>query len=47
MKLMSLDTEHLSVPETQFTSSVTMSASEFQRICRDLSGLSESSTILC
>lgn len=45
LKLMDLDIEHLSVPEAAYDVNVRMSASEFQRICRDLQNISESVTI--
>ncbi len=45
MKLLSLDTEHLTIPENEYGSSFTMSSAEFQKICRDLSLLGESLTI--
>ncbi|EIW69315.1 proliferating cell nuclear antigen (pcna) [Tremella mesenterica] len=42
MKLMDIDQEHLGIPDTQYDATITMSSSEFQRICRDLSALGES-----
>lgn len=42
IKLMDIDQEHLGIPETDYASSITMPSSEFQRICRDLSAMSES-----
>lgn len=42
IKLMDIDQEHLGIPETEYASSIEMPAAEFQRICRDLSALSES-----
>jgi proliferating cell nuclear antigen len=44
IKLMDIDQEHLGIPETEYAATVTMPATEFQRICRDLSALSESGT---
>jgi proliferating cell nuclear antigen len=44
IKLMDIDQEHLGIPETEYASTITMPAAEFQRICRDLSALSESGT---
>ena len=44
IKLMDIDQEHLGIPETDYAATVSMSATEFQRICRDLSALSESGT---
>lgn len=45
MKLMAIDMEHLGIPDPDYDATITMSASEFQRICRDLSVISESVTI--
>ncbi|KAJ3186822.1 hypothetical protein HK101_009564 [Irineochytrium annulatum] len=42
LKLMTIDSEHLGIPETAYEASVTMSSAEFQRICRDLGILGES-----
>lgn len=42
IKLMDIDQEHLGIPETEYSATVTMPSAEFQRICRDLSLLSES-----
>ena len=36
MALIDLDTDHLAIPEAEPQAAVTMSSSEFQRICRDL-----------
>jgi len=47
MKLMNLDTEHLGIPETDYSVIVKMPSSEFQRICRDLSQIGDSVTITC
>jgi len=47
MKLMNLDTEHLGIPDTDYNCVVKMPAGEFQRICRDLSQISDSVTICC
>eukprot|EP01006_Ploeotia_vitrea_P011775 TRINITY_DN31276_c0_g1_i1.p2 TRINITY_DN31276_c0_g1~~TRINITY_DN31276_c0_g1_i1.p2 ORF type:complete len:264 (+),score=161.29 TRINITY_DN31276_c0_g1_i1:135-926(+) len=41
LKLMDIDSEHLSIPETDYSCSVEMSASEFQRICRELAMLGD------
>jgi proliferating cell nuclear antigen len=43
---MNIDTENLGIPETEYDCVVTMSAVEFQRICRDLLTMSESGTIV-
>jgi len=42
LKLMDIDQEHLGIPETEYDAIVVLSSGEFQRICRDLSGISES-----
>lgn len=42
IKLMDIDQEHLGIPETEYAATITMPSAEFQRICRDLSALSES-----
>merc|ERR1719474_1142151 len=45
LKLMEIDSEHLGIPETEYKTNVRLSASEFQRICRDLAVLGETLTI--
>jgi len=47
MKLMDLDTEHLGIPETDYSCVIKMPAAEFARICRDLSQIGESVVICC
>lgn len=47
MKLMDIDSEHLGIPETDYSSVVRMPSGEFQRICRDLSQIGESVVICC
>ncbi|CAN7993304.1 unnamed protein product [Ixodes hexagonus] len=47
MKLMNIDTEHLGIPETDYSVIVKMPSSEFQRICRDLSQIGDSVQITC
>jgi len=42
LKLMDIDQEHLSIPETDYEATIVMSSAEFQRICRDLMVISES-----
>ncbi|KAL1915651.1 uncharacterized protein VTP21DRAFT_6410 [Calcarisporiella thermophila] len=42
LKLMDIDGEHLGIPETEYDAVVRLSSAEFQRICRDLSNVSES-----
>ncbi|KAJ3416297.1 proliferating cell nuclear antigen [Chytridiales sp. JEL 0842] len=45
LKLMDIDSEHLGIPDTPYDGTVKMSSVEFQRICRDMSFLSESLVI--
>merc|ERR1719208_743003 len=45
LKLMDIDSEHLGIPETDYKSTVKMSSSEFQRICKDLAVLGDTLTI--
>ncbi|KAJ3126560.1 proliferating cell nuclear antigen [Nowakowskiella sp. JEL0407] len=47
LKLMDIDSEHLGIPDTEYECTVTMSSTEFQRTCRDLSNMGESVTIEC
>ena len=42
IKLMDIDQEHLGIPDTEYAATITLPSTEFQRICRDLSALSES-----
>ena len=45
MNLMTLESEHLSIPDGDFGSTVTLNASEFSKVCRELYSLSETITI--
>eukprot|EP00741_Cyanophora_paradoxa_P020985 tig00021319_g20259.t1 len=45
MKLMDIDVEHLGIPETQYAATVKMPASEFQRVCKDLSSFGDAVTM--
>merc|ERR1719499_288863 len=45
LKLMEIDSEHLGIPDTDYKTKVSMSSSEFQRICRDLAVLGDTLTI--
>jgi proliferating cell nuclear antigen len=45
LKLMAIDAESLGIPEQDYKAIVTMSSSEFQRICRDLSLLGDTVSI--
>lgn len=47
MKLIDLDTEHLGIPDTEYSCVVKMPSGEFQRICRDLSHFGDSVVIAC
>ncbi|EDV22256.1 Proliferating cell nuclear antigen [Trichoplax sp. H2] len=47
MKLMDIDSEHLGIPDTEYDAIISMPASEFQRICRDLSNIGDSVKITC
>lgn len=47
IKLMDIDQEHLGIPETSYAATISMPSAEFQRICRDLSALSESGMSSC
>jgi proliferating cell nuclear antigen len=42
LKLMDIDAEQLGIPDTEYGCTVKMPASEFQRICRDLSAIGDS-----
>jgi proliferating cell nuclear antigen len=41
LSLMNLDSENLGIPETEFSSVCRMPSQEFNRICREFGGLSE------
>ena len=41
LNLISLDVEHLAIPETEYNSLVSLSATEFTKICRELFQLNE------
>ncbi|KAJ9064422.1 proliferating cell nuclear antigen [Entomophthora muscae] len=45
LKLMSIDSDHLGIPDTKYDTVITMSSTEFMRICRDLSTISDSVTL--
>lgn len=45
LNLITLDVEHLSIPETEYTSLITINSGEFSKICKELQSLSESLTI--
>lgn len=46
LNLISLDVEHLSIPETEYSSLITIPSGEFSKICKELQSLSESLTIV-
>ena len=41
MNLITLDSEHLGIPETEYTSEITMNSAEFSKLCKELYALSE------
>ena len=45
MNLIQLDNEHLSIPETEYSSVVSINSSEFTKICKELYSLNETLTI--
>lgn len=45
ISLITIDTEHLGIPDTKYSSLVTMSSSEFTRICRELYAINETVNI--
>ena len=45
LNLLSLDSEQLAVPDTEYGSVVTMSSYEFARICKEMSQISETVNI--
>jgi proliferating cell nuclear antigen len=45
LSLITIDSEHLGIPDTNYSSIVTMSSAEFTRICRELYSLSETVVI--
>ncbi|BFZ53539.1 proliferating cell nuclear antigen [Savitreella phatthalungensis] len=47
LKLMDIDQEHLGIPDTEYSCTVTMPSAEFARITRDLQAISESVKIEC
>jgi proliferating cell nuclear antigen len=42
--LITLDSEHLGIPETSYTSEITMNSNEFAKLCKELYSLSETVT---
>jgi hypothetical protein len=41
LKLMDIDSEHLGIPDTEYSATVQLPSSEYQRICRDLSSIGD------
>ncbi|RRT72840.1 hypothetical protein BHE74_00030427 [Ensete ventricosum] len=46
MKLMDIDSEHLGIPDAEYQAIVRMPSSEFARICKDLSSIGDTATII-
>ena len=46
LNLITLDVEHLSIPETEYSSLISINSNEFSKICKELQSLSESLTIV-
>ena len=44
LNLITLDSEHLGIPETSYTSEITMNSNEFAKLCKELYSLSETVT---
>jgi proliferating cell nuclear antigen len=42
LRLMDLDSEHLGIPDTEYSCTIKMPSSEFSRICRDMSIMGDS-----
>ena len=45
LNLITLDVEHLSIPDTEYTSIITINSGEFTKICKELQQLSDGLTI--
>jgi proliferating cell nuclear antigen len=45
LNLISLDVEHLAIPETEYSSVVSINSGEFTKICKELYSLNETMTI--
>eukprot|EP01025_Chloroclados_australasicus_P062279 TRINITY_DN81783_c0_g1_i1.p1 TRINITY_DN81783_c0_g1~~TRINITY_DN81783_c0_g1_i1.p1 ORF type:complete len:281 (-),score=33.22 TRINITY_DN81783_c0_g1_i1:73-915(-) len=45
LKLMDIDSEHLGIPDTEYSAVVRMPATEFQRICKDLTSIGDTVAI--
>ena len=44
LKLMDIDSEHLGIPDTEYSAVVKMPSNEFARICKDLSTIGDTGT---
>ena len=47
LRLMAIDSEHLGIPDTEYTATIKMPSSEFQRITRDLQIVGDTVKISC
>jgi proliferating cell nuclear antigen PCNA len=45
LKLMDIDSEHLGIPDTEYSAVVRMPATEFSRICKDLSNIGDTGAL--
>lgn len=45
MSLITIDSEHLGIPDTNYSSIITLPSNEFTRICKELFALSETVSI--
>ena len=45
LNLITLDVEHLSIPDTEYTSIITINSMEFAKVCKELTQLSDALTI--
>ena len=45
LNLITIDSEHLAIPETEYSSIVQLSSNEFSRICKELYSISETVSI--
>lgn len=45
LNLITIDSEHLAIPETEYSSVVTLGSGEFSRICKELYSISETVNI--
>jgi proliferating cell nuclear antigen len=45
LNLITIDSEHLAIPETDYQAVVTINSSEFSKICKELYSISESVSV--